>query len=99
MVMYICFMPCIESNIAGGAPFAAVGASFQTDANFGFEAPVAVDGDDTPILDPWTTCADGNEYDPATRNLADRFRQNFTQFVGHVDESNRAAVPPEVFDA
>lgn len=74
-------------------------ARFRTDPNFGFEVPVAVDGVDASILDPRETWAKGQDYDHAARNLADRFRRNFTQFVAHVDESIRAAAPPGMFDA
>jgi phosphoenolpyruvate carboxykinase (ATP) len=74
-------------------------ARFRTDPNFGFEVPIEVDGVDTRILDPRATWADGYAYDNAARDLSDRFRRNFTQFVAHVDESVRAAAPPGVFGA
>ena len=74
-------------------------AEFRTDPTFGFEVPVAVDGVDTVILDPRATWQDGDAYDRAARNLADRFRRNFIEFAAHVDESVRAAAPPGIFDA
>ncbi|MDE8654665.1 phosphoenolpyruvate carboxykinase [Novosphingobium album (ex Liu et al. 2023)] len=74
-------------------------ANFRTDPNFGFEVPVEVDGVETQILDPRATWTDEHAYDLAARNLAERFRRNFTQFVAHVDESIRAAAPPGIFDA
>lgn len=74
-------------------------AQFGIDANFGFEVPIEVEGVDCRILNPRATWVDGHAYDRAARELADRFRRNFTQFVGHVDEGVRAAAPPGVFDA
>jgi phosphoenolpyruvate carboxykinase (ATP) len=72
---------------------------FRADPIFGFEVPVAVEGVDSGILDPRSTWADGSAYDAAARALAVRFRNNFSQFVAHVDASTLAAAPRVTLDA
>lgn len=74
-------------------------AEFRIDPNFGFAVPFAAPGVDPQILDPRATWDDGDAYDASARDLADRFRRNFTQFAPHVDEAIRAAGPPGIFDA
>lgn len=75
------------------------GGEFRSDASFGFQVPIVVDGVDPQILDPRATWADTHAYDKAALSLAERFRRNFTQFALHVDEGVRAAAPPGVFGA
>lgn len=66
-------------------------AEFRTDANFGFEVPVAVAGVDSQILDPRATWADGAAYDATAAKLVKQFVDNFAQFEDHVDASVREA--------
>ena len=66
---------------------------FRTDANFGFEVPVAVPGVDGKILDPRSTWADGAAYDVQAQKLVDMFVKNFAKFEDHVDERVRSAAP------
>ena len=68
-------------------------AEFRTDANFGFQVPVAVPGVDTAILDPRATWADKAAYDAQAADLVDQFVANFAQFAEHVDEGVRQAAP------
>jgi phosphoenolpyruvate carboxykinase (ATP) len=68
-------------------------AVFRTDANFGFEVPVAVEGVDTKILDPRSTWVDGAGYDAQAKKLVDMFVANFAKFEDHVDHSVRDAAP------
>ena len=68
-------------------------AQYRTDANFGFEVPVAVDGVDAKILDPRSTWADGIAYDAAAARLVGMFIENFAKFEDHVDSEIRAAAP------
>ena len=68
-------------------------AEFRTDANFGFQVPVAVRGVDAAILDPRETWADAGEYDATAARLVDLFVENFAQFADHVDEGVRQSAP------
>ncbi len=68
-------------------------ADFRTDANFGFQVPVAVPGVDGAILDPRSTWADPSAYDAQAADLIDQFVANFAQFESHVDEGVRQAAP------
>jgi phosphoenolpyruvate carboxykinase (ATP) len=69
------------------------GASFRTDAHFGFAVPVSVPGVDDRILDPRSTWGNGAPYDVQARRLVDMFIANFAKFEGHVDGSVREAAP------
>ncbi|WP_046120696.1 phosphoenolpyruvate carboxykinase [Ensifer aridi] len=69
------------------------GASFRTDAHFGFTVPVSVPGVDDRILDPRSTWGDGAAYDVQARRLVDMFIANFAKFESHVDGSVRDAAP------
>jgi phosphoenolpyruvate carboxykinase (ATP) len=53
---------------------------YRTDELFGFEVPVEVPEVDSSLLDPRSTWADGEAYDAKARELADKFKSNFTQF-------------------
>ncbi|MFT3967826.1 MAG: phosphoenolpyruvate carboxykinase (ATP), partial [Sphingobium sp.] len=64
---------------------------FRTDANFGFEVPVAVPGVDSQILDPRATWADKDAYDDTATRLVKQFVDNFAQFLDHVDDSVKGA--------
>jgi phosphoenolpyruvate carboxykinase (ATP) len=68
-------------------------AQFRTDANFGFEVPVAVPGVDGSILDPRATWADQQAYDRQAKKLVGMFIDNFGKFETHVDASVRGAAP------
>ncbi|TPN72522.1 phosphoenolpyruvate carboxykinase (ATP), partial [Mesorhizobium sp. B1-1-5] len=66
---------------------------FRTDANFGFEVPVAVPGVDAAILDPRSTWADKSAYDRQAARLVGMFAVNFEKFESHVDASVLGAAP------
>jgi phosphoenolpyruvate carboxykinase (ATP) len=68
-------------------------AEFRTDANFGFEVPVAVAGVDTAILDPRSTWADKAAYDRQASKLVGMFIANFEKFESHVDAAVLGAAP------
>ncbi|QDG74660.1 phosphoenolpyruvate carboxykinase [Labrenzia sp. PHM005] len=68
-------------------------AAFRTDANFGFEVPVDVEGVDSTILTPRETWADKDAYDAQAAKLVDMFVGNFETFEPHVDSTVRSAAP------
>lgn len=68
-------------------------AEFRTDANFGFEVPVAVDGVDTKILTPRDTWADQAAYDAQAAKLVNMFVENFAKFEAYVDGGVLNAAP------
>jgi len=68
-------------------------AEFRTDANFGFEVPVAVPGVDGAILDPRSTWADKAGYDRQAAKLVNMFAVNFEKFERHVDATILGAAP------
>ncbi len=73
-------------------------AAFRTDANFGFEVPVAVPGIDSAILDPQildprATWADKAAYDRQAGKLVGMFIANFEKFETHVDTVVLGAAP------
>jgi phosphoenolpyruvate carboxykinase (ATP) len=67
--------------------------AMRTDAMFGFEVPVGLNGVDSKILDPRETWADKMAYDAQASALIDMFNQNFQQFEEHVDADVKAAAP------
>ncbi len=68
-------------------------AVFRTDANFGFEVPVAVEGVDTRILTPRDTWQDKDAYDAQAEKLVQMFSSNFETFEAHVDNAVLSAAP------
>lgn len=56
------------------------GATYRTDANFGFEVPTAVEGVPTKLLTPRETWECGAQYDAQARLLTELFTKNFEQF-------------------
>ncbi|WP_296744696.1 phosphoenolpyruvate carboxykinase [Mesorhizobium sp.] len=68
-------------------------AEFRTDANFGFEVPVAVPGVDGAILDPRSTWADKAAYDRQAVKLVNMFAVNFEKFEKYVDAAILGAAP------
>jgi phosphoenolpyruvate carboxykinase (ATP) len=68
-------------------------AEFRTDANFGFDVPVSVDGVDNAILNPRGTWTDAEAYDEMAAKLVGLFIENFTQFEKHVDQGVIEAAP------
>ncbi|TGT69701.1 phosphoenolpyruvate carboxykinase [bacterium M00.F.Ca.ET.159.01.1.1] len=68
-------------------------AEFRTDANFGFEVPVAVPGVDGAILDPRSTWTDKVGYDRQASKLVNMFAANFEKFERHVDATILGAAP------
>ncbi len=68
-------------------------AEFRTDANFGFEVPVAVPGVESAILDPRSTWDDKGAYDAQASKLVGMFIDNFAKFESHVDSSVLGAAP------
>jgi phosphoenolpyruvate carboxykinase (ATP) len=68
-------------------------AEFRTDANFGFEVPVAVPGVDSAVLDPRSTWADKAGYDRQAAKLVNMFATNFEKFEAHVDAAIMGAAP------
>ncbi|WP_422384766.1 phosphoenolpyruvate carboxykinase [Roseibium album] len=68
-------------------------AEFRTDANFGFEVPVAVPGVETNILTPRETWSDRKAYDLQAARLVQMFVDNFETFEAHVDGTVRNAAP------
>jgi phosphoenolpyruvate carboxykinase (ATP) len=68
-------------------------AEFRTDANFGFEVPVSVEGVDATILTPRETWADKEAYDVQAAKLVEMFVSNFAAFEPHVDGAVRSAAP------
>ncbi len=65
----------------------------RTDAMFGFQVPLALDGVDKTILNPRETWADKAAYDIQAKALVDMFTTNFAKFEAHVDADVKAAAP------
>ncbi len=65
----------------------------RTDAIFGFQVPLALDGVDPKILNPRDTWADKAAYDAQAKALVDMFTANFAKFEAHVDGDVKAAGP------
>jgi phosphoenolpyruvate carboxykinase (ATP) len=66
---------------------------FREDENFGLMVPEICPGVPSEILDPRGTWADGAAYDAQAQDLVARFRENFAQYVKHVDDGVKAAAP------
>src|SRR4029077_13333625 len=65
----------------------------RRDPVFGFAVPTACPGVPGEVLSPRSTWDDGEAYDAAARNLANRFRENFDKFASDVTPEVRAAGP------
>ena len=68
-------------------------AEFRVDPNFGFEAPVSVEGVADVILDPRRTWDDPEAYDRQAAKLVAMFIENFEQYEPHVGGEVKAAAP------
>jgi phosphoenolpyruvate carboxykinase (ATP) len=68
-------------------------APMRTDALFGFQVPLALDGVDAKILTPRETWADKAAYDAQAAALVEMFTKNFAKFEAHVDSNVKAAAP------
>lgn len=79
----------LAAALSGGL----AGAKWRTDANFGFEVPLAAPGVDAAILDPRSTWGDKRAYDAQAAKLVGMFVRNFEKFERHVDGEVRQALP------
>lgn len=68
-------------------------AEMRTDANFGFEVPLALEGVDPEILTPRETWDDPQAYDEQAGALVQMFIDNFEKFEDYVDMDVRDAAP------
>ena len=66
---------------------------YRRDPYFGFAVPVSVPGVEPHILYPVKTWANKAEFAETAKKLVQMFRQNFTKFEDHVDDSVKAAAP------
>ena len=66
---------------------------FREDPIFGVQVPVSVAGVPDRVLNPRDTWDDPDAYDRRATALADRFKDNFTQYEEHVDDEVRSAGP------
>lgn len=69
------------------------GVQTRKEPHFGLAVPVEVPGVPSDILDPRQTWADKAAYDAKAKELAGRFRENFTQYADHVSLAVRDAGP------
>jgi phosphoenolpyruvate carboxykinase (ATP) len=67
--------------------------SMRTDAMFGFEVPISLEGVDPQILNPRETWADKEAYDEMAKSLISMFTDNFQKFASHVDAAVLQAGP------
>jgi phosphoenolpyruvate carboxykinase (ATP) len=67
------------------------GVSMRTDPHFGFAVPEHCPGVPNELLNPRNTWHDPVEYDRQAQALAQRFKDNFTQFA--------ASMPSEILSA
>ncbi len=65
----------------------------RADPVFGFAVPTAVRGVPADLLDPRGTWRDPARFDVQARRIAEMFRENFTTFADHVDDTVRQAGP------
>jgi phosphoenolpyruvate carboxykinase (ATP) len=65
----------------------------RPDPIFGVHVPTSCPGVPSEVLWPKNTWTDPNAYDQAARNLAERFRDNFSKFSDQVTEEVRNAGP------
>ena len=66
--------------------------SYRDDPVFGLAVPTECPGVPAEVLDPRSSWSDGAAYDAQAKQLAERFRANFTKFA-EVDPAIRAAGP------
>ena len=62
-------------------------SGFRSDANFGFQVPLAVQGIDSKLLRPRETWPNGKDYDKQAQKLVKMFAKNFEYYRYFVDES------------
>lgn len=63
------------------------GATFYTDANFGFRVPTDVAGIEPNLLHPRKTWADGAAFDAQAAKLVGMFAKNFKKYESYVDRA------------
>ncbi len=68
-------------------------ARFRSDANFGFDVPLHLDGVEDSLLDPRRTWADKAAYDAQAARLVAMFSDNFAKYADHVGADVIAAAP------
>jgi phosphoenolpyruvate carboxykinase (ATP) len=69
------------------------GVSYARDSVFGIEIPAECPDVPKEVLVPRSTWKDANAYDRKARELAERFRKNFSQFEASVSADVRSASP------
>jgi len=82
-----------RAMVAAALNGSLAGVETTPDPVFGVGVPASCPGVPASVLQPRTTWEDPAAYDEKARDLAARFRQNFTQFADSVPEEIAAAGP------